>query len=37
MDDTDLTHSNLILAEMDIEQLMEDAQEAINCWEGGLK
>ena len=37
VDDTDLVQGDLRLVELDISTLFDEAQEAINCWEGGLK
>ena len=37
VDDTDLAQGNLKIADMDISQVFEDMQQAIDCWEGGLK
>lgn len=37
VDDTDLVQGGLRMAMIDIEQVFKDMQEAIDCWEGGLK
>ena len=37
VDDTDLVQGDLRMATLDIEDVFKDMQEAIDCWEGGLK
>ena len=37
VDDTDLVQGNLKMAQLDIQNIFVQAQESINCWEGGLK
>ena len=37
VDDTDLVEGNLTNMEFSIEEVMDNMQEAINRWEGGLK
>ena len=37
VDDTDLVQGNFKSTQIDLAQLFEEAQENINCWEGGMK